>query len=151
MTEEKSERLGLRGRLAHLESALRLLGTGNTTGAVAAGAAFHAFENNADIQNAVKVAAICFLAGIFAFGIAYAFLFMATQSIDHSLPKEGKRAWPEYWFWASPTKSAAEYKREAKFQLVVVTFASLASFVLFFFGLGLILLLAIRLQLGGSQ
>jgi hypothetical protein len=38
MTETKPERLGLRGRLAHFESGLRLLGGANATGAIAAGA-----------------------------------------------------------------------------------------------------------------
>jgi hypothetical protein len=37
MSDEKPERLGLRGRLAHMESGLRLLGGANATGAIAAG------------------------------------------------------------------------------------------------------------------
>lgn len=35
--EEKPEKLGLRGRIAHIKSAMRLLGGANTTGAIAAG------------------------------------------------------------------------------------------------------------------
>jgi hypothetical protein len=66
MGDEKNERLGLRGRIAQIESAIRLLGGANTTGAIAAGAAFHAFEKNVEVQNAVKIAALLFLFGIFA-------------------------------------------------------------------------------------
>jgi hypothetical protein len=67
---EPSERLGLRGRLAHFESTLRLLGGANTTGAIAAGAAFHAFEKNTEVQGTVKTAAALFLFGILAFVVA---------------------------------------------------------------------------------
>jgi hypothetical protein len=61
MGDEKNDRLGLRGRLAHMESALRLLGGANATGAIAAAVAFHTFESHADIQNAVKTAVVLFL------------------------------------------------------------------------------------------
>jgi len=57
MGEEKPERLGVKGTLALYESALRLLGAANATGLIAAGAAFHAFDKNADL----KVMAIIFL------------------------------------------------------------------------------------------
>jgi hypothetical protein len=147
MSEEKSERLGLRGRLAHIESTLRLLGGANATGAIAAGVAFHAFENNTDVQNAVKVAAILFLFGIFTFAIAYAFLAMTILDVDHSLYKEGAETWPEYLFWV-PNKRAEEYKKAAYREFVVVAFGLLASFVLFMIGLGFILSMALRLQLG---
>jgi hypothetical protein len=147
MGDEKSERLGLRGRLAHLESTLRLLGGANATGAIAAGAAFHAFDKNVDVQNAVKGAAVVFLFGIVTFAVAYASLFMTTHDIDHSLHKDGESTWPEYLFWI-PTKTAEEYKKQAKIEMIVTMFSGLASVVLFFFGLGVILEMALRLQLG---
>jgi hypothetical protein len=144
MSEEKPERLGLRGRLAHIESTLRLLGGANATGAIAAGAAFHAFEKNVDVQNAVKAAAVLFLFGIFTFVVAYAFLFVTIQEIDHSLHKEGEPTWPEYLFWV-PTKSAQEYHNAAYWEFVVTGFGLLASFVLFMVGLWFILSMALRL------
>jgi hypothetical protein len=147
MDDEKTERLGLRGRLAHIESSLRLLGGANATGAIAAGVAFHAFENNADIQNAVKMAAVLFLFGIFTFTFAYAFLFVATQDVDHSLHKDGEPTWPEYLFWV-PTKSPEEYKKAAYREFVVVAFGMLASFVLFLIGLSAILFMATHFQFG---
>jgi hypothetical protein len=147
MSEEKSEKLGLRGRLALLDSALRLLGGANATGAIAAGAAFHAFEKSAEIQSAVRTAAVLFLFGIFAFVIAYAGLFFAAHDIDHSMHKEGEETWPAYLFWDA-RKNAEEYKTAARRELIVTVFGGLASFVCFFIGLGLILLMAVNFQLG---
>jgi hypothetical protein len=147
MADTKSERLGLRGRLAHFESALRLLGGANATGAIAAGAAFHAFAQNADVQSSVKVAAVLFLFGIFTFVIAYMFLFFTTLDIEHSLYKSGKSTWPEYLFW-KPTKSAEDYREAAKREFIAATFSGLASFVFFLVGLGKVLMMAIHLALG---
>ena len=54
------------------ELALKLLGGANATGALAAGAAYHAFATNAAAQSSIKLAAGLFLFGIFAFAHAYA-------------------------------------------------------------------------------
>jgi hypothetical protein len=145
MGDEKSERLGLRGRLAHLESALRLLGGANATGAIAAAIAFHTFENHADIQNAVKTAVVLFLLGICTFTIASAALFVATEDIDHSMHKQGEETWPEYLFWV-PDKSAEEYKRMVKWEFGVAVFGGLASLSTFILGLAVILFMASYLQ-----
>jgi hypothetical protein len=148
MSEIKSsERLGLRGRLAHFESTLRLLGGANATGAIAAGAAFHAFEKNADVQSAVKTAAVLFLFGIFTFVIGYVGLFLATHDIDHSLHQKDEPTWPEYLFWI-PTKSAEEYRKAAKREFIVTIFGGLASFILFLIGLAYVLMMAAQLLLG---
>lgn len=146
MTDTKSERLGGRGRIAQFESALRLLGGANATGAIAAGAAFHAFAQNADVQSSVKLAAILFLFGIFTFVFAYAFLFFTTFDIEHSLYKIDEPTWPEYLFW-KPTKSAEDYRKTAKREFIVATFSGLASFVCFLVGLASVLLMAIHLGL----
>lgn len=147
MTETKTEKLGLRGRLAHIESTLRLLGGANATGAIAGAVAFHAFENNADVQNAVKTAAVLFLFGIFTFTIAYVALFVATEDIDHSMHKPGEETWPEYLSWA-PRMSAEKYKTQAKRELVFTVLGGLFSFVFFLTGLIWILKMATHLQLG---
>jgi hypothetical protein len=130
-----------------MDSALRLLGGANATGAIAAGVTFHTFEKNADIQNALKLAAVLFLFGICTFTITYAALYVATHDLDHSLHKEGEETWPDYLFWV-PTKSPEEYKKTAYRELVVVVFGMMASFVLFIMGLGVILFMASHFQLG---
>jgi hypothetical protein len=147
MGDEKNDRLGLRGRLAHMESALRLLGGANATGAIAAAVAFHTFESHADIQNAVKTAVVLFLFGVFAFAIAYTALFFTTEEIDRSMHKQGEETWPEYLFWV-PTKSAEEYKTMVKWMLGIALFGGLASFSFFIVGLLVILAMANNFKLG---
>ena len=146
MATKKPDRLGLRGRIAHFDSALRLLGGANATGAIASGAAFHAFAQNADVQTSVKVSAVLFLFGIFTFVIAYMAWFIAILDIDHALHEGDEPLWPEYLFW-SPTKTAEEYRSAAKWAFGVSMLLGLASFVLFFFGLASVLVMAIRFQL----
>ena len=145
MGDDKDNRLGLRGRLAHFESAFRLLGGANATGAIAAAVAFHTFESHADIQTAVKTAIILFLLGILTFTIAYMALFMATENIDQSMHKQGEETWPEYLFWV-PDKSAEEYKTIAKWEFSIALFGGLASFSIFIVGLLVILALATHFQ-----
>jgi hypothetical protein len=150
MTDTKSERLGLRGSLAHFESALRLLGGANATGAIAAGAAFHAFAQNADVQSSVKLTAVLFLFGIFAFVIAYMSWFMTVLEIDHSLHPAGEPTWPEYLFWI-PAKTSDEHRSTAKRMFAVTLLLGLVSFILFFVGLTCVLLMAIHLQFGSQS
>jgi hypothetical protein len=90
MTDAKTDRLGMRGRIGQLESALRLIGGANATGAIASGAAFHAFAENVAIQGSIKTAAILFLFGIFTFVIASMGLFMMTLDIDHSCTRTAR-------------------------------------------------------------
>jgi hypothetical protein len=150
VTDTKSERLGLKGRMAHFESALRLIGGANATGAIAAGAAFHAFAQNAGVQSSVKAAAILFLSGIFTFLIAYFFLFFTTLDIENALYKGEKSTWPEYLFW-KPEKSAEDYRKAAEREFIVASFAGLASFVCFTVGLASVLWMTINLQLGSHN
>jgi hypothetical protein len=147
MSESKSDRLGLRGTLAHYDSSLRLLGGANAAGAIAAGAAYNAFAQNVDVQNSVKAAAVIFLVGIMTFAIAYMFWFLTTLHIDHSLRMDNEPTWPDYVFW-EPTKKAEQYRQEAKRSLLVVLFGGMISVMCFMGGLVLILMIAVRLQFG---
>ena len=146
MTNAKSDHLGLRGRLAHYESALRLLGGANATGAIAAGAAYHAFAQNAVVRTWVSVSATLFLFGILIFVLAYIAWFVAVEEIDHSLHKADEPVWPEYLFWI-PSKTAEQYKSDAKNKFFVMFFAGLASFISFLVGLASVLMMAV-LQVG---
>jgi hypothetical protein len=147
MSEEKSERLGLRGRLAHFESALRLLGGANATGTLAAGAGFHAFATTPEMQSSLKWAALWFLIGIFGFAVGYVGLFVATEDIDHSLYKKDEPTWPEYLWWV-PRKTADEHKTEAKREFIVALLCGLASFLCFMVGLSVLIIRVINLLLG---
>jgi hypothetical protein len=145
VSEGKPQRLGLRGRLAHFESALRLLGGANATGAIAAGAAFHAFKDLPDVQGSIKLAGVLFLGGIFTFVVAYVGLFIATDDIDHSLHNKDEPTWPNYLWWV-PNKTQEEYKAAAKRNFIVALLVGLASFFFLLFGLVSILLMAVHLQ-----
>ena len=105
------EPLGFRGRLAHIESAFRLLGGASATGAIAAGAAFHAFKDLPEVQGSVKLAGALFLAGIFTFTIAYVGLFTATHDIEHALYNKDEPTWPDYLWWV-PNKPQRSTKRQ---------------------------------------
>ncbi len=137
MTETKSERLGLRGLLALTDSALRLLGGANATGAIAAGAAFHALEKYGDAQRAVKWAAIAFLFGILSFVVGYVGWYVATLEIDMSLRKVDEPG-PEEIFLISH-KSVEDHRRHARGNFILMSFAGLCSFVCFILGLGIVI------------
>ena len=144
---EKSDRLGLRGRLTHFESALRLLGGANATGAIAAGAAFHAFDKNVDVQSWLKLSAVLFLFGIFTFVIAYITWFVTVLEIDQALYKDGEPEWPDDLFMRRP-KTTDESKASAKNTFVVMVLVGLLSFIFFFTGFATVLMMAIGLHLG---
>jgi hypothetical protein len=149
MTDERSNRLGLRGRLAHFESGLRLLGGANATGAIAAGVAYHAFAASPDFQSWVKVSALLFLLGIFTFVIAYMGWFITTLEIDHALHTADEPVWPNYPF-LTPSKTAEEYQSDAKKTFIMMGLAGLVSFIFFLAGLASVLLTAVHLQFGSN-
>ena len=146
MKETSSERLGLRGRLALLESTLRLLGTANATGLITAGAAFHAFPQAASASyiNMVKLTAILFLSGICAFIVAYVFWFMSTVKIDLSLHEPGEDLRLEHILW-NRTKSMEEYRESGKKKFSGAALVGFLSFICLVAGLatGLIAILSI--------
>ena len=72
-------------------STLRLVGAANATGAIAAGAAFQAFEKTPAAQSFIKYVALVFLLGVLAFTFSSAALFIAQREFDSYLasrPKE---------------------------------------------------------------
>jgi hypothetical protein len=72
------DRLGLRGTFNLIESTLRIIGGANATGALASGAAFHAFHGNVDAQLYIKTAGVLFLLGVIAFCVAFAGCFCSA-------------------------------------------------------------------------
>ena len=146
MTDTKLERLGLRGILALFESGLRLLGGANTTGAIASGAAFHAFAGTADAQNAVKVSGLLFLFGIFAFIIAYVCWFLLAFEVEQSL-RDPTATEAEKIFWSAQIRGAEEYRRTARRYFMGTVFIGLVSFTFLMAGFGKLLSMAVHLAL----
>jgi hypothetical protein len=140
--DPKSERLGLRGTFAVYDSALRLLGGANATGALAAGVAFHAFDGKADIQGSLKTIAVLFLLGVLMFSVAYVCWFTTVFYIDWAQRKAGEEAPEDVWF--PRVRTFEQNRRDARIGFVAMTITGVVSFALFMFGLGEVLLLGLR-------
>jgi hypothetical protein len=147
MTETKSERLGLRGTLALIESTLRLVGAANATGAITAGAALHAFAQEAAlVQDRVKLAGLLFMCGVFAFTGAYAIWFITRVETDVSLRKPEEADEQEKTFFRpDPKLSADEHWKSARKHFGWTVIAGLLSFIFFMAGLGTGVSVAARL------
>ena len=137
----ESERLGLGGTLDLISTALRTAGTANATGAITAGASFRFFSDKPDLQWALKPILLLFLFGVLTFTFSYIALFFATVEIDHSLSRSSE---PNEWeniLWAQPRpqKTAAEYARSARCNIVLTLLFGLLSIIFFLVGLGLVM------------
>jgi hypothetical protein len=146
VTETKAERLGLRGTLSLFESTYRLVGAANATGAIAAGAAFHAFEKNGDVQSWVATAAVLFLFGILWFAIAYMLLFTTTIDMDQSLRGRDENERPEHVLLPQNKTKVEELQKSARKYFVGAVVMGSLSFIFFIFGLAWVLLLAVHLK-----
>lgn len=110
-----------------------MLGAANATGAITAGAAFHAFPQATSALNMVKLAAILFLCGIFTFVIAYIFWFVTTVEMDHSLHNPDEAVGPEQIFWVRD-KTVKEYRESGKKKFIGAAISGLVSFIFFIGG-----------------
>src|SRR5476651_657545 len=126
MAETKTDRLGLRGTLALLESAYRLVGAANATGAIAAGAAFHAFEKYSDVQSFLKIAAFLFLLGVLCFAFVYAIWLFGTIELDQSLYRSDE-ARSEDVFLARSKQTQKELQKSTRKHFVIAILLALLS------------------------
>jgi hypothetical protein len=125
-------------------TALRSLGTANATGAIAAGAAFHAFEKVAAAQGSVKAVVMTFLLGVLAFAVSYIALFVTQAEMERYFAQSGEQSdWVKV-FWAAPAQGK-EQLAGARRSLIVGMFAGLLSLALFLFGLALVLNFVVQL------
>jgi hypothetical protein len=141
--DPKSERLGVGGTFAIYDSALRLLGGANATGALAAGVAFHGFDGKADIQESLKTIAVLFLLGVLMFAVAYVCWFTTRFYIDLALRKAGEEAAPED-VWLPRVRTFEQNRRDARIGFLAMTITGVTSFVLFMCGLAQVLLLGLK-------
>jgi hypothetical protein len=135
--EPKSERLGLRGTLDLISTALRTAGTANATAAITTGASYRFFSDKPDIQWAIKYITLLFLFGVLTFAVSYIALFIATFEIDHSLlhSAEERAEW-EHIVWEPPKKTSEEIAKSARHTFV---FAHLFGLLSFLVGLGFVM------------
>jgi hypothetical protein len=143
MADTKSDRLGVRGTLALIESALKLVGGANATGALSAGVAYHAFIANQLIQQSVARAGVLFLFGVFFFMVAYLCWFFTSVEMDLSLRVKGEEGPEEALFKGVKTPERSRTSAQRAFLMCAISGA--ASFSFFALGLALVLQLGIKL------
>ena len=138
------DRLGLRGTFNLIESTLRIIGGANATGALASGAAFHAFHGNVDAQLYIKTAGVLFLLGVIAFCVAFAGCFCSAVEADKSLRLD-EGAGAEKILWPNETGTVEEIQKQARNHFIIAMLSGLFSAAFFLFGLLSAIGLALRL------
>jgi hypothetical protein len=136
MSDEKP--LDLTGLFDAFNSALRLLGTANATGAIAVGAGFQVFEKVAGAQTYIKVVVLIFLFGVLAFTFSYVGLFSARMEFDRYLAQKTKEhaEWEEIF---RSSKGRRPTLSEVRKRWVVALLSGLVSIICFVVGLGAVM------------
>jgi hypothetical protein len=115
-----------------------LIGAANATGALAAGAAYQAFEKRPEAQSSIKIIIGFFFVGVVAFTISRMAMFLMQVFMNNYFRRQSEPSdWEETIFSDGLIKPTAtkEYLRMARHDLIVMSFAGLLSLVLFLFGL----------------
>jgi hypothetical protein len=130
-------RLDLKGVFDVYQSTLRLIGAANATGAITAGAAFHALDKTPEAQQFIKVEALIFLMGVLFFAASYAGLFIALAQINNYLAATQTTERTEWEkIFIGPAKDTPDkYLSEAKTSWIGAVLFGLCSFALFMAGL----------------
>lgn len=126
--------LGLKELFDVYQPTLRLVGAANATGAITAGAAFHALP---EAQWYVKYVALIFLMGVFFFAASCAGLFFAQMHINSylvAIQTADRTEWEKIFVGTIKTPPD-EHLSEAKKAWIATVLFSLCSFVLFMAGL----------------
>jgi hypothetical protein len=134
----------LRDTFDEAASALRMLGTANATGALAAGAAFQGFAARPEIQQSIKIAALAYLFGILMFAMSYLLLLSASQEADFFLHALKERAEWEQSFWQLKKKPEIYLKLSRRFLLGALIFGGVTA-ACFFGGVLYTITLVIRI------
>jgi hypothetical protein len=127
-------------------STLRLVGAANATGAIAAGAAFQAFEKIPGAQPHIKNVMLVFLFGVLLFTFSSATLFIAQSELDRyfvaSRTKE-RADWEK--IIAGITKPPEAHLRDAKINWRAALLTGFLSVLLFLGGLAMVMFFVIGL------
>jgi hypothetical protein len=79
---DENAELKFKGLMDIWISSLRLLGAANATGALAAGAAFQAFDKKPEAQSTIKVVVIFFLGGVILFALSQIAIFFTQINME---------------------------------------------------------------------
>jgi hypothetical protein len=127
-------------------STLRLVGAANATGAIAAGAAFHAFEKLPAAQSFIKYVVLVFLFGVLAFAVSSVAMFISQSEFDRYFvaSRAKERADWEKIIWGIISKPEA-HLLAAKKNWIIAILTGLSSVLLFLGGLAMVMFFVIGL------
>ncbi|OSI70980.1 hypothetical protein BSZ21_10240 [Bradyrhizobium canariense] len=128
-SKKQTEPLGIFDLANKWAEALKVLGTGNGAGLVAAGVSLSSFSKNPPMLPFIKLGGVCFFVGVITFAIAFALVQLAIFSYDEMLHAVRGKS-PELAHTSKTTSSSAMV---AANRLAIVS--ALAFFVGIFLGL----------------
>jgi hypothetical protein len=119
---------------------LRLLGTANATGALAAGAAYQAFDKKPDIQSEMKVLVFLFLLGVISFALSQIGMFNTQMSMAIYFQRSRESCEWEKVFWKIERQQQQQPDPlvVAKWGYILMFFLGIASLSCFLLGLILV-------------
>jgi hypothetical protein len=138
-TDQNAE-LKFKGLMDIWTASLRLLGAANATGALAAGAAFQAFDKKPEGQSTIKVLVVLFLIGVMLFALSQIVMFVTQQNMElYFLRLREPSEW-EKTFW-NIERQQQQYSPlvMAKRGYLYMMFLGMASLACFLLGLILVM------------
>jgi hypothetical protein len=130
--------LKFKGLMDIWTASLRLLGAANATGALAAGAAFQAFDKKPEAQSTIKVLVVLFLMGVMLFALSQMAIFFTQLNMEfHFLKLREPSEW-EKAFWNIKRQQQQDPLVQAKVGYLFMMLLGTASFACFLLGLILV-------------
>jgi hypothetical protein len=124
-------------------ASLRLLGAANATGALAAGAAFQAFDKKPEGQSTIKVLVVLFLIGVVLFALSQIAMFFTQVNMEFYFLRLREPSEWEKAFWNTEGQQQQHNPLVmAKRGYILMTFLGMASLACFLLGLLLVTVFA---------
>jgi len=133
-SDKQLEPLGMFELAGQWKDAIKVIGAGNATGVLAAGAALNTFSHNSSAIFWVKCSGVCFFAGVFTFGIAFALINAAVFSYDELLHAAHRR----------DGLKSSQFGLASTAQMIGANRMALISAITFFLGLILAMIAFLR-------
>jgi hypothetical protein len=120
-------------------ASLRLLGAANATGALAAGAAYQAFDKKPDGQSTIKVLIVVFLMGVMLFTLSQIAMFVTQQNMEfYFLRLKEPTEWEKVFWNIAKQRQQHDPLAAAKTGYLFMGFFGMASLACFLLGLVLV-------------
>jgi hypothetical protein len=140
---EENAELKFKGLMDIWTASLRLLGAANATGALAAGAAFQAFDKRPEAQSTIKAVVILFLGGVILFALSQMALFFIQINMEFYFLRLREPSEWEKTFWVIERQQQQDNPLVvSKWSYNFMTFLGIASLSCFLLGLLLVTIFA---------